>query len=73
MILTNLEEACEDVKLEHRNVVIAGEVNGGFESHSLQTAADGMYVMKALTEDFPWHYCPAKEPSRKSHIQDCEI
>lgn len=33
---TNLEEACEDVKLKHGNVVIAGEVNRRFKGHCFQ-------------------------------------
>lgn len=64
LILTNLEEACENVELKHRNVVVAGEVNGGFEGHGLQARADGMHFMKALSEDFPWHYCPAREQTQ---------
>lgn len=60
-ILTNLEEACENVELKHRNIVIAIEVDGGFEGHGLQAWADGMHFMKALSEDFPWHYRPARK------------
>lgn len=36
-VLTNLEEACENVELKHRNIVVASKVNGGFEGHSLQS------------------------------------
>ena len=36
LFCTNLKEASENVKLEHRNVVIAGEVNGGLQGHGLQ-------------------------------------
>lgn len=42
---TNLEEACEDVKLKHGNVVIAGEVNRRFKGHSFQARADVMHFM----------------------------
>lgn len=60
-MLTDLEEACENVELKHRDVVVAGEVDGGFESHGLQAWADGMHFVKALSEYFPRHYCPARE------------
>lgn len=65
-LLTNLEEACEDVKLKNGNVVVAGEVDGGFEGHGLQTGADGMHFVKALSEDFPWHYCSASKQNVQS-------
>ena len=34
--MTNLKKACENVVLKHRNIVIAGEVDCGFEGHGLQ-------------------------------------
>lgn len=58
---TNLEEACENVELKHRNEVVACEVDGGFEGHGLQARADEMHFVKALSEDFPRHYRPATE------------
>lgn len=62
--LTNLEQTCEDVELKHRDVIVAGKVDGGLEGHGLQARADGMQFVKALSEDFPWHYCPAREHNR---------
>lgn len=64
-----LKEASEDVKLEHRNVVVAGQVNGGLEGHGLQARADGMHFVKALSEDFPRHYCPERQ---KKHGHKCK-
>lgn len=58
---TDLEEAREDVKLEHRDVVVAGEVNGGLQGHGLQAGTDGMHFVKALSKDFPGHYCPERQ------------
>lgn len=58
---TDLEEAREDVKLEDRDVVVAGEVNGGLEGHGLQAGTDGVHFVKALSKDFPGHYCPERQ------------
>ena len=54
----HLEEPGEDVELKHRNVVVAGEVDGGLESHGLQPQADGMKLVEGLTKCPPWHYGP---------------
>lgn len=48
-----LEKTSEDVELKDRDIVIAGEVDGRFQSHGLQPGADGMHVVKALPEHFP--------------------
>lgn len=61
MLGTDLEEAREDVKLEDRDVVVAGEVNGGLEGHGLQARTDGVHFVKALSKDFPGHYCPERQ------------
>ena len=58
---TDLEQACEDVELEHGDIVVAREVDGGLEGHGLQPGADEMHFVKALSEDLPWHYRPAGE------------
>lgn len=58
---TDLEEAREDVKLKDRNVVVAGEVDGGLEGHGLQAGADGVHFVKALSKDFPGHYGPERQ------------
>lgn len=36
LFCTNLKESGENVKLKNRNVVVAGEVNGGLQGHGLQ-------------------------------------
>ena len=53
---TDLEEAREDVKLKHGDVVVARKVDGGLEGHGLQPGADEMHFVKALSEDLPGHY-----------------
>lgn len=55
-----LEKTCKNVKLKDWDVVVAGEVDGGFEGHGLQAWADGMHFVKALPKHFPWHYCPVE-------------
>lgn len=42
---TNLEEASENVKLKHGDVVVAGEVDSRFEGHGLQARADVMHFV----------------------------
>lgn len=54
----HLEEPGEDVELKHRDVVVAGEVDGGLESHGLQAQADGVKLMECLTKRPPWHNGP---------------
>lgn len=53
-----LKEPGEDVKLEHWDVIIAGEVNGGLEGHGLQSRAYGMELMEWLTKHLPRHNGP---------------
>lgn len=53
-----LKETSENVELKHRDVVVASEVNRGFESHGLQPGADGVHFVKALPEHLPGYYCP---------------
>lgn len=65
MLGTDLEEAREDVKLEDRDVVVAGEVDGGLEGHGLQAGTDGVHFVKALSEDFPGHYRPERQHKEK--------
>lgn len=48
-----LEKTSEDVELKDGDIVIAGEVDGRFQSHSLQPRADGVHVVKALPKHFP--------------------
>lgn len=69
LFCTDLKEASENVKLEHRNVVVAGEVNGGLQGHGLQAWADGMHLVEALPEDFPRHYCPG----RRRHVGSVRV
>jgi len=63
--LTNLEEAREDVELKHRDVVVAREVDGGFEGHGFQPRADKMHFVKTLAEHLPRHYRPARRRKRR--------
>lgn len=53
-----LKKTSKNVKLEHGDVVVASEVDCGFESHGLQPGADGVHVVKALPEYLPGYYCP---------------
>ena len=58
MCLTDLEETREDVELEHGDVVVAGQVDGGLEGHGLQPGADEVHFVKALAEHLPGHDGP---------------
>lgn len=53
-----LEKPGEDVKLKDRDVVVAGKVDGGLESHGLQARADRVKLVESLTKCPPWHYGP---------------
>lgn len=55
----DLEQSGEDVKLEHRDVVVAGQVDGGLQGHGLQTQTDGVELMESLAEGSPRHDGPA--------------
>lgn len=55
----HLEQPGENVELKHWDVVVAGEVDGGLESHGLQAQADGVELMKSLAKCPPWHNGPA--------------
>ena len=50
----------EDVKLKDRDVVIAGEVDGGLQSHGLQRRANRVSLMQRIAELLPRHNDPAK-------------
>lgn len=47
----------EDVKLEGGDVVIAGEVDGGLESHGFEGSVDLMHLVQKLTKQLPRYYC----------------
>lgn len=53
-----LKKTSKNVELEHGDVVVASEVDCGFESHGLQPGADGVHFLKALPEHLPGYYCP---------------
>ena len=55
-----LEQPGEDVELEHRDVVVEGEVYGGLEGHGFQPGADGVELMQGLSEGPPGHDGPAR-------------
>jgi len=59
-----LKEACEYVKLEVGNEVVAGQVNGGLQGHGLQAGDDGMYFVQLLSEDLPGNQCAAIQRRR---------
>lgn len=61
VLLSYLEEPGEDVKLKDRDVVIAGEVDGGLQGHGFQTWADRVKLVESLAKGPPWHYGPARE------------
>ena len=50
----------EDVKLKDRDVVIAGEVDGGLEGHGFQRRANGVSLVQGVAELLPRHDDPAK-------------
>ena len=56
----DLEESGEDVELKHRDVVVAGQVDGGLQGHGLQAQADGVELMESLAERSPRHDGPAQ-------------
>ena len=58
ILVSYLKESCKDVKFKHWNIIIAGQINSGFQSHGLQPRTDGMYFMKGLSEALPRYYCP---------------
>lgn len=57
---THLKKPGEDVKLKHRDVVVAGEVYCGLEGHGLQARADWVKLVQSLSEDLPLDDSPAK-------------
>lgn len=59
----HLKKPGEDVELEHRDIVVAGEVYCGLEGHGLQARADWVKLMQRLAEDLPLDNGPAE--SRK--------
>lgn len=46
---------CEHVKFEIGNVVVARQIDGGFQRHRLQTGRDCVHFGQLLPEDFPRH------------------
>lgn len=70
--MPHLEKPGEDVKLKDRDVVVAGEVDGGLESHGLQAQADGVKLMEGLTKCPPWHYGPTAHGWEGATVTDFE-
>lgn len=58
ILASYLKESCKDVKFKNWNIIIAGQINSGFQSHGFQPRTDGMYFMKGLSEALPRDYCP---------------
>lgn len=58
ILASYLKESCKDVEFKNWNIIIAGQINSGFQSHGLQPRTDGMYFMKGLSEALPRDYCP---------------
>lgn len=56
----DLEQPGEDVKLKHRDVVVAGQVDGRLQGHGLQAQTDGVELMESLAEGSPRHDGPAQ-------------
>ncbi len=44
---------CEDVKLKAADIIIAGEVNGGFERHGFQWGTNRVDLTQCLPEYLP--------------------
>lgn len=66
--MTHLEQPGEDVELKNGDVVVAGEVDGGFKRHGLQARADGVKLVQGLPEHLPRHDGP--EIQRNSTYQN---
>lgn len=62
---TYLKESGEDVELKNRDVVVAGEVDGGFERHGFQTWTYGVELVESLTEHPPGDNGPGTEGDGK--------
>ena len=60
-VVPGLEKAGEDIKFEHGNVFIEGEVNGALQSHGFQVGVDGVYGAQLHSEHPPLHHSPAQD------------
>lgn len=53
-----LKEPRKDVKLKHRNVVVAGEIYGGFKSHRLHSLLECIHSLQLLLKTIPLYDTP---------------
>lgn len=58
--LPYLKQSCEDVELKHGNVVIAGEIYGGLESHGFHPILKCVHILQLHLKTVPLHDAPVR-------------
>lgn len=56
-----LKQPCKNIKFKDRNIIIAGQINSGLQSHGLQPRTDGMHFMQGLSKALPRDYRPGRD------------
>lgn len=67
-MLLYLKQSSEDVKLKHRNVVVAGEIYSRLQSHGLHPFLECMNTLQLLLKTSPLHYTPVRAHYYHHHV-----
>lgn len=67
-----LKQPREDIKLKHRDVVVAGEIDGWFQGHGFHPFLEGVHALQLLFKLAPVHYAPVRTQKQHEAKPQCK-